>query len=120
MVTVLAAGVPILNSPLDINYHVSDPIDYNITWIATHNNPDAYIVYEDGEGIYSGVWNSANPIVVDLDGYPPGSYNFTIVVFDAFGQSATDTVIVTVTSVSPSGITIEEGGTILVAAISHF
>lgn len=118
-VTVLSAGAPALNSPADISYGTADPPGHNITWIAEHNNPDNYVVYKNGSEHDSGIWNSANSIVVNVDGFSKGVYNLTIVVYGSLGNFAPDEVIVTVVAgQGGGGFIIEEGTGLIVVAIA--
>ncbi|XOB40764.1 MAG: PKD domain-containing protein [Candidatus Nealsonbacteria bacterium] len=86
---------PILDSPQDIIYE-EGTTDNTISWTATDNNPDTYIIYRDGLEIDSGTWTSGVAITINVDGLTVGSYNYTIVVTDAFGNMVSDTVWVTV------------------------
>jgi len=75
-----------------------------IDWSATDMNPHVYTVYINPSGgpetVYtSGYWDSNNPIVVDVDGLSVDIYSFRIVVEDLAGNTAEDTVVVTVNPV---------------------
>jgi len=106
--------VPSVDSPDDITYEEGTS-GYSISWTATDNNPDSYIIYREGVVVDSGSWTSGVPITINVDGLTVGSYNYTIVVTDASNNTATDTVIVTVEDTtapavdSPADITYEEG-----------
>ena len=52
-------------------------------------------------------WESGVDIVIDVDGLDMGTYNYTIVVFDATGNSVSDTVEVEVTRSSIPGYELE-------------
>ncbi|XOA42827.1 MAG: NosD domain-containing protein [Candidatus Nealsonbacteria bacterium] len=88
---------PILDSPDDVTYEEGTTTN-SISWTATDNNPDTYIIYRDGLEIDSGTWTSGVAITINVDGLAVGSYNYTIVVTDAFDNAAFDTVWVTVES----------------------
>jgi len=94
---------PIISSPADITYE-EGATGHNIAWISTDTNPGTYVIYKDNVEIYSGVWASFGaPITISVDGLSPGEYNYTIVVYDEFDNSAQDTVIVTVTAAVTGG-----------------
>ena len=97
IVTVEDTTAPVLNSPQDISYEQSTT-GYNITWTVVDANPNACIIYRNGIEIASGVWSSAIPITINVDGLLIGSYDYTIVVSDMYGNSISDTVIVTVSN----------------------
>jgi hypothetical protein len=52
-------------------------------------------------------WVSGVDIVIDVDGLDKGTYNYTIVVFDAKGNSVSDIVEVKVTGSSIPGYELE-------------
>ena len=91
--------IPSLNQPADISYTEGDTGN-SISWIATDNNPTIYIITENTVEVQSGSWSSGTPININVDGLSQGSYTYIIIVSDQAGQTATDTVIVTV---SPTG-----------------
>jgi hypothetical protein len=68
----------------------------HLTWSCSDLFPDSYSISRNGTIIDSGLWNGSN-LAVNLDGLSPGTYNFTIVLYDSSGNSASDSVIVTVT-----------------------
>ncbi len=68
----------------------------HLTWSCSDLFPDSYSISRNGTIIDSGFWNGSN-LAVNLDGLSPGAYNFTIVLYDSSGNSASDSVIVTVT-----------------------
>ncbi|MFX0015701.1 MAG: S8 family serine peptidase [Promethearchaeota archaeon] len=90
-----------LTSPTDIIYNEKET-GYSINWTATSLFPDTYIIYKNGTEIDTGSWTSGDPIIIYVDGLAVGSYNFTIVVEDSYGNSAIDTVIVTVVHITPT------------------
>ena len=88
---------PVLDSPADITYE-EGTTGHIINWNATDNNPGNYIIYREGVEVDSGSWTSGVAITINVDGLTVGSYNYTIKVTDAFSNTATDTVLVNVTS----------------------
>ncbi|XOB46885.1 MAG: NosD domain-containing protein [Candidatus Nealsonbacteria bacterium] len=81
--------------PNDVTYE-EGTTGHNISWTATDLNPGTYKIYRDGLEIDSGTWESGIAITINVDGLAIGSYNYTIVATDAFGNVASDTVWVTV------------------------
>ncbi|MBW1784770.1 MAG: hypothetical protein JRL30_29005, partial [Deltaproteobacteria bacterium] len=65
----------------------------------------------------SGNWIDGQTFTVNIDGHPIGEYTYVITIYDIDGNSASDTVIVTVIDVttptltSPADITYNEGST---------
>ena len=100
VVTVTDTIEPILNSPSDIIYSEGDTGKF-IAWVATDNNPATYIVYKDGTLFDTNTWSSDSSLIISVDGLSSNQYNFTIVVVDQEGNSASDTVIVGVTAAVP-------------------
>jgi parallel beta-helix repeat protein len=92
-----------------------------VTWYATDpdNNPASYIVYSNGDVYQEDEWASEVAITVELGAFVEGVYNLTIVVWDTYSLSASDTVLITINppppeapQVShPSDITYVEGTT---------
>ncbi|MCP6718072.1 MAG: hypothetical protein KJI70_00790, partial [Patescibacteria group bacterium] len=95
IVTVVDTTAPVLTSPSDITYEQGE-VGNNITWTIADSYPDTYIIYKDDTEIASGVWVSGDVMTVNVDGLLPGLYDYTIVVFDFYGNLARDTVIVVV------------------------
>ncbi|MBD3406330.1 MAG: hypothetical protein GF411_09490 [Candidatus Lokiarchaeota archaeon] len=114
-VTVEDTTAPVLDSPVDYQYN-EGTTGHNITWSANETNPEEYIVYRNGSVLTSPSWDGSD-IVVHIDGLSYGVYNYTIKAIDTSGNSATDTVFITVNDVtdptvnSPSDITYAEGET---------
>ncbi len=108
--------LPILDSPNDITYEQGAD-SHNISWTSVDIHPGTYIIYENNVEIESGSWFSDVAITVNVDGLTPGTYDYTIVVFDTSNNSATDTVIVTVEDTTapvlttPAGVIYEQGET---------
>jgi parallel beta-helix repeat protein len=87
---------PIINHPADIEYEEGST-GHSITWALFDEYPSKYEVYRDHNLIESRIWNGSN-IVIDIDGLNAGVYNYTLVVYDKIGNSASDSVYVTVVS----------------------
>jgi len=97
-VTVLAeydANAPIIDNPPDIEYEYQETGSV-IVWNATDPNPVNYTIYRNGVIVGSGGWNGSM-ISIGVDWLIPGTYEYTLTVFNIGGYSSSDTVIVTVT-----------------------
>ncbi|MHA2026127.1 MAG: hypothetical protein ACW98U_09520 [Candidatus Thorarchaeota archaeon] len=100
-------NTPVVNSPTDINKEVSET-GYEIVWNGTDLSPAAYMILKDDVELSRGFWNSSTEeFSVDVDGLGVGSYNYTIVLYEASGLSTSDTVMVEVVADSPppNGVT---------------
>jgi hypothetical protein len=87
---------PTTDHPDDITY-LQGQLGNNITWHASDDNPSSYEILIDGILTRSGLWNITNEaITIVVDGLAVGDYNFTLVVQDIRGNSASDEVMVTV------------------------
>ena len=88
--------VPTLDTPSDIEYNESTT-GHSIEWHPSDLHPASYTIYHNSLGLRSGIWNStAESILVSVDGLAAGTHNYTVVVIDAAGNAAIDTVFVTV------------------------
>jgi parallel beta-helix repeat protein len=94
IVTVTEITAPTIDSPSDIEYSEGST-GHNITWTPSDSYPDYYIIYRNDSIIDDDEWDGSE-IVVSIDGLSYGVYNYTIFVNDTSGNSAVDTVIVTV------------------------
>jgi hypothetical protein len=96
---------PTIDSPIDIVYTEGETGNI-INWTASDANQDNFIILINGTAPsgYPAVWNTTS-ISIDVDGLSVGTYNYTVVVFDSYGQSATDTVYVTVLEASTTTTT---------------
>jgi len=96
IVTVIDGTSPTVDSPVDIQYDEFDT-GYSITWDPSDMHPVSYVVYLEGSPVKSGAWNiSAETITISVDGHGLGEYNYTLLVTDIDGNTATDEVSVTV------------------------
>jgi hypothetical protein len=59
----------------------------------------SYAIYRDDALLASIIWDGGM-IIIGIDGLPVGVYNYTLVVYDTDSNTASDTVIVSVTSES--------------------
>jgi parallel beta-helix repeat protein len=102
-VTVADTIAPVITGPEDFSFP-SDSTGYHIIWSAIDRGPTSYSVKLDDIIIQSGAWNSSSEeIWIFCNNLDVGLHNFTITYTDIGGNSASDTVIVTVT-LSPGQI----------------
>jgi hypothetical protein len=94
-VTVIDATAPNVNSPTNFSYEEGIG-DNTIIWVATDNYEYEYTLYKDNLLVRSSSWFSGENIAINVDDLVEGTYNYTIVFFDTFGNFVVDTVIVTV------------------------
>ncbi|MHA1905371.1 MAG: phospholipase D-like domain-containing protein, partial [Candidatus Thorarchaeota archaeon] len=94
-VTVIDTTDPSINSPADIAY-VSGSTGNSITWTVSDFEPDHYTITRNGTEVADEIWDGSS-IIFDIDGLGVGTHIFEIIVYDETGNSASDTVVVTVT-----------------------
>jgi len=93
------ADDPIISEPEDVYYEAGEEGN-SITWVAIDANPDYFELYVDGVLIIIEDWESGVDIVIHVDGLENGTYEYTIIVYDKTGNSASDMVEVKVTGIS--------------------
>ncbi|MFW9888882.1 MAG: right-handed parallel beta-helix repeat-containing protein [Candidatus Thorarchaeota archaeon] len=105
IVTVEDTTLPTIDSPADITYEVGET-GFSIVWSPSDLLPDSFDLLQNSYTILSDDWSGPN-ITYSVDGFPPGIYNFTLIVYDTSGNWVADTVIVTVTALitSPTSTT---------------
>lgn len=87
---------PSLNHPDNIMF-IEGQEGNSITWQPYDENPGSYEILVDGELHRSGLWNLTSEAIVEIvDHLTVGNYNYTLIVYDVRGNSASDTVMVTV------------------------
>lgn len=87
---------PLINHPPDILYEVNSEGHF-ITWSPYDENPSIREVWRNSTLLSSGQWWGGN-VTIGIDDLQVGIYNYTLVVYDIFGTSAGDSVLVTVFS----------------------
>lgn len=90
---------PTIDSPSDRGYNF-DTIGHTLSWGMADANPFGYYLYINDNLESWGAWTGASP-VISIDGLSIGTYNYTMMVNDTSGNSASDTVIVTVWDTEP-------------------
>ena len=98
-ITILCDGVaPVVEDPDDIAYEEGET-GHDIIWNATDLSPGGYMVLKDDVDVRHGFWNSSSELItVNVDGLSPGSYNYTIVFYEASGICTSDTVMVDISA----------------------
>ncbi|MFW9914506.1 MAG: right-handed parallel beta-helix repeat-containing protein [Candidatus Thorarchaeota archaeon] len=117
-VTVTDTTAPTVTSPAPVTYEAGTT-GHNLTWVPADVHPGTYGVYRNGTPLtlVDNTWAPDTPIVLPIDNLAVGVYNYTLVLTDAFGNSHTDEVFVTVidtmapTVTSPMPLTYEAGTT---------
>jgi hypothetical protein len=71
---------------------------HKIVWNITDQSPGTYYLYINNELKTDDPWEPNDIITVKLDSFSPGTYNLSLLVFDNFGNNATNSVIVTITA----------------------
>ncbi|MHA1907048.1 MAG: hypothetical protein ACW98Y_07125 [Candidatus Thorarchaeota archaeon] len=117
VVTVVDDAPPSIDGPGDIEVHFGSTGN-EITWNPSDPSPDTYEIFKDDVSIKTGLWNSSlETITLGIDGLSIGEYNYTLLVTDLDGMTATNSAIVTVddftvpTVSSPSDIQYQVGST---------
>lgn len=109
--------LPLVTSPADFSYFEGSTGN-NISWSATDGEPSTYVITRDSVEVQSGIWYSGVAIVINIDGLSKGNYWYEIIVYDEFGNFASDLVNIdvvdltlpTITS-SSTLVTVVEGST---------
>ncbi|MHA1857906.1 MAG: right-handed parallel beta-helix repeat-containing protein [Candidatus Thorarchaeota archaeon] len=94
LVNVLPSRPPEIVPPPDLTY-TEGTIGNVIAWSVSDDSPSIYEVTRNDSLIASGVWQ-VGTIEVGVDYLSPGTYVFMLTVKDMAGNSANDTVLVTV------------------------
>lgn len=85
---------PTIDHPADITY-TQRQTGNSIRWQPSDDDPDSYEILQNGTRVASGSWEGG-AIEYNIDGLSPGIYNFTLIVQDKAGNTAADSVLVTV------------------------
>ena len=98
-ITVVDSIAPTIDSPTDIEIDEGDIGEF-VVWDPTDIRSDHYVILEDGVTVAGNDWNaSLETISYSLDGLAVGAYNYTCIVYDAAGNSVSDSLIVTVNEI---------------------
>ncbi|MEM4734304.1 MAG: right-handed parallel beta-helix repeat-containing protein [Candidatus Thorarchaeota archaeon] len=90
---------PSIDHPYDRCYNF-DTYEPPIVWHPSDPTPDSFVVYRNSSVVSSGSWDGGS-ISVDIVGLDIGTYVFTLWVYDTYGNSASDEVVVCVVDFSP-------------------
>ena len=85
---------PEVSLPPDIEYK-EGTTGHNITWICLDMTPVSFIITRDLEVLVEGPWDGGN-VTVPMDGLAPGNHTVTLQLTDLPGNTASDSVTVTV------------------------
>ncbi len=87
---------PTIDGPDDIEYYFTETGN-SLQWNASDDFLNMYEIYRDGDSIRNGTFDPENPFVsINVDDLPIGVHNYTLKVNDTSGNTAYDTVFVTV------------------------
>lgn len=86
---------PEIDSPSDMAYPFGE-VGKFIHWHVRDNNPDTYIIMENGKVLKSGNWLSGDEITYSLDHLSVGYHRIVLTVSDWFGNSNSDAIDVTI------------------------
>ncbi|MFX0064876.1 MAG: SBBP repeat-containing protein, partial [Candidatus Hermodarchaeota archaeon] len=85
---------PSIEPPDDLTYK-NGTTGHNITWQPTDAHPQNFTLYQNDTPIQNGTWDGS-ALSFNVDGLDVGTYNYTLLVLDEAGNTATATVWVTV------------------------
>ncbi|MFW9993789.1 MAG: NosD domain-containing protein, partial [Candidatus Odinarchaeota archaeon] len=111
--------VPVIN-PSNTSYTYMEDSTGNYIWwkIISDDNPRDYEVYSGDTFIKGDSWKEGTVVNVSIDGLTPGSYEYTIYVFDLDDFNSNSTISVTVNKMpvapsidSPGDVTVTAGET---------
>ena len=83
-------SAPTINSPSDVMFEQGSS-GANVTWAARDEFPYEYALQKDGIALIRLIWDGED-IEIHMTGAQPGLHNFTLFVYDAFGNVVNDTV----------------------------
>ena len=95
----------LVEAPSNLAYNESTTV-HLLNWTFEELYPHFYLVYVNGTMEYNGTWDGSE-LSVDIGGLDKGVWNVTIFVNDTTGNSAIDTVFLTVTDNTSPVITAE-------------
>ncbi len=114
MVTVVDSTAPNIDHPEDVEYEARTT-GHAIQWTASDLYPASFQILKNNSLLHSGYWTDT--ITISVDGLSPGTYDYTIVLFDESENQNTDSVQVEVVDTRapvisrPSDITYIQGET---------
>ena len=106
VVTIIAdTTAPAVNSPPDISVYDNETGAF--TWTFSDAQDGDYTVSDNGTVLYTGSFSHTGSVLVDYTNFSIGVHNLVIMLFDNSGNSANDTVVVTIMEV-PVIVTLPE------------
>ncbi|MHA1930687.1 MAG: AGE family epimerase/isomerase [Candidatus Thorarchaeota archaeon] len=91
-VTVTDTTVPIVNEPIDVTIEAGTTGN-SLIWITYELHPESYEIKRSGIIVSSGDWNQ-DAVQVAIDTSHVGGFHYVITLFDRYGNSISDTVLV--------------------------
>ncbi|MFX1484595.1 MAG: collagen binding domain-containing protein, partial [Promethearchaeota archaeon] len=89
---------PVIEGPNPVEFYFTET-GYTLTWNVTDDYLNMYRVTRDNESIAEGIINREQPVItISLDGLSIGVHNFTLYANDTSGNTAANSVLVTVLS----------------------
>ena len=82
---------PTIDHPADMDFE-EGTTGNTIEWNPSDAHPSHHVVYRNGTEVVSDSWDGGS-VTIEVDGLSVGVYNYTIVVYDTSGNSASDTVL---------------------------
>ena len=102
------------NTPNVIN---SDKTEVNLSWYIIDDNPKQYTILKNGSVLKNNINFESNVITLQFNDVV-GHYNISLIVYDFSGYSASNNVIITITSASASTAPVTAATTTNNASIS--
>jgi parallel beta-helix repeat protein len=99
--TTLASLISEIEGPDHITFWLGISTDV-IQWNVTARYASHYVVLMNGSEYQSDMWDGMTPIVIELDDFAVGFYNFTLYVYTLVGIFDSDSVSVTVLEQEPT------------------
>ncbi len=90
---------PTIEQPDAVTY-IEGTTGNSIAWTASDEYPASFTVESNSSTVTSGSWGGSR-IVLNVDGLAPGSYQYTLTIYDMSGNSASSAVNVTVVPLIP-------------------
>jgi hypothetical protein len=87
---------PVIEGPDPVEFTFSET-GYSLSWNVTDDNPSMYEIHKNNETVVNGTVDVDEPVIgYSLDGLEIGVHNFTLSVNDTSGNTAQNSVLVTV------------------------
>lgn len=93
---------PIINSPGNITHELANTEE--VSWSVKDYHPDYYEIYNQSQLVQTDSWIDNSVVSIDISELDFGVYNFTIIIYDASGNYADDTIFVEVIDTTPPSI----------------